>query len=118
MSFSRYRTGNKYGNRKITVDGERFDSAHEAQRWRELIILQNAGMISDLQRQVSFELIPSQILDGKVVERPVKYIADFMYMQDGEQVVEDAKSPATRTKEYIIKRKLMLWEFGRQIVEV
>jgi hypothetical protein len=77
-----------------------------------------AGMISELATQVPFELIPSQKRDGKVVERPVKYIADFVYKQDGETVVEDVKSPATRTPQYIINRKLMLWEFGLVVREV
>lgn len=116
MSLSRFPS--KYGNRKVNIDGERFDSCHEAHRWIELRYLEGAGLISDLKRQVAYELIPSQKRDGKVIERPVKYVADFVYRQNGHEVVEDAKSPATRTKEYIIKRKLMLWEFGIQIVEV
>ena len=106
----------KYRNTKITIDGQTFDSKHEAHRWIELQYMQRAGMIKDLRRQVTFELIPSQKRDGKTVERPVKYIADFVYLQDGQTVVEDAKG--AKTKEYIIKRKLMLWEFGIQIKEV
>lgn len=74
------------------------------------------GVISDLKMQVPFELIPSQKRDGKTVERPVKYIADFVYTQDGETIVEDAKG--MRTKEYIIKRKLMLMRYGIRIREV
>lgn len=111
-------SGNKYGNRKITLDGLKFDSQHEAHRWVELQYMQRAGLISDLRRQVEYVLIPSQTRDGKVIERPVRYVADFVYTQDGEEVVEDAKSPATRTREYIIKRKLMLWEYGIQVREV
>jgi hypothetical protein len=66
---------------------------------------------------VQYELIPSQRINGKVVERPVKYVADFVYTtEDGLQVVEDTKG--VRTKEYIIKRKLMLWQYGIQIKEV
>jgi hypothetical protein len=109
---------NKYGNRKITLDGIRFDSVHEADRWIELQYMQKAGLISDLRRQVCYELIPAQKRGGKVIERPVRYIADFVYRENGQEVVEDAKSPATRTKEYVIKRKLMLWEFGLQVKEV
>ena len=70
-------------------------------------LMQRAGVISDLQMQVSFELIPSQKVDGKVVERAVNYIADFVYQQNGQKVVEDTKG--MRTKDYIIKRKLMLY---------
>ena len=106
----------KYGNRKTTIDGETFDSLHEAHRFCELKYMQRAGLISDLQRQVPFELLPSQRRNGKVVERPVKYVADFTYTENGETVVEDAKG--LRTKEYVLKRKLMLWQYGIQIREV
>ena len=108
----------KYGNRKTTIDGITFDSAKEAQRWQELKLLERAGQIFELQRQVPFVLIPKQVRDGKVIERPVVYKADFVYTENGEDVVEDVKSPATKTKEYIIKRKLLLWQFGIRIREV
>ena len=106
----------KYGNRKTLVDGIEFDSRKEAQRWAELKLLERAGQIYNLQRQVSFVLIPKQTRNGKVVERPCVYKADFVYTENGEEVVEDAKG--MRTKEYTIKRKLMLWEFGIKIREV
>lgn len=109
---------NKYGNRKTTVDGRTFDSRKEATRFAELSLMQRAGLISDLQTQVPFEVIPAQKRNGKTIERPVKYIADFVYTENGEQVVEDVKSPATRTPEYILKRKLMLYEFGIQVKEI
>lgn len=100
------------------IDGITFDSAKEAQRWQELKLLERAGQIFELQRQVPFVLIPKQVRDGKVVERPVVYKADFVYTENGEDVVEDVKSPATKTREYIIKRKLLLWQFGIRIREV
>lgn len=106
----------KYGNRKVIRDGIEFDSIKECQRYCELKLMQRAGVISDLQLQVSFELIPTQRIDGKVVERAVNYIADFVYKQDGQKVVEDTKG--MRTKEYIIKRKLMLYVHGIRVVEV
>ena len=109
---------NKYGNRKTAVDGVVYDSAKEARRGAELRLLEKAGIISDLCAQVKYELIPAQRRDGKVIERPVNYIADFVYKENGETVVEDVKSPITRTKDYVIKRKLMLWEFGIVIKEV
>lgn len=109
-------TRSKYGNKKWELDGQVFDSQHEARRYQELRYLLRMGLISDLQRQVTFELIPSQRRGGKVVERPVKYIADFVYMENGQRVVEDAKG--MRTKEYVIKRKLMLMQYGIQIREV
>ena len=106
---------NKYHNKKITRDGETFDSQKEYRRFCELRLLERAGRIADLQRQVKFELIPSQRIDGKVVERACVYVADFVYTEDGKQVVEDTKG--VRTADYIIKRKLMLWVHGIQIRE-
>jgi hypothetical protein len=109
---------NKYHNRKTVLDGVEYDSAKEARRGAELRLMEKAGLIKDLCAQVKYILIPAQKRDGKTVERPVTYIADFVYTENGETVVEDVKSPATRTKEYVIKRKLMLWEYGLQIKEV
>jgi hypothetical protein len=106
----------KYGNKKVTIGGEKFDSAKEARRYGELVLLGKAGQISDLKRQVKFELIPSQKVGGKVVERACSYVADFVYMENGKTVVEDTKG--FRTKDYIIKRKLMLYVHGIQIREV
>lgn len=106
----------KYGSRKITRDGITFDSVKEYRRWCELSLLERAGTIQNLQRQVKFELIPSQRIDGKVVERPCTYIADFVYTEDGKLVVEDTKG--FRTTDYIIKRKLLLWVHGIRIQEI
>ena len=106
----------KYGNRKVERDGIEFDSIKECQRYCELKLMQRAGVISDLQLQVPFELIPAQRIDGKVVERAVTYKADFVYKKDGQTVVEDTKG--VRTKEYIMKRKMMLFFHGIRIVEV
>lgn len=97
----------KYGAKKVTVNGITFDSRKEANRYIELSSLEKVGKVSDLQCQVKFELIPSQRLHGKVVERAVNYIADFVYIENGQKVVEDTKG--FKTPEYIIKRKLMLW---------
>lgn len=120
----------KYGNRKITIDGIMFDSIREANRYRELILLERAGEIQELDLQVKFVLIPAQyevierygkkgqrLKDGqKCVEKECAYIADFVYYRYGVKVVEDAKG--IRTKEYIIKRKLMLFIHGIKIKEV
>lgn len=106
----------KYYSRKVTIGGIAFDSQREAYRWRELALLQKAGQITDLQRQVKYELIPAQKTNGKVVERACTYIADFVYKENGNTVVEDTKG--FKTKDYIIKRKLMLWVHGIRIVEV
>lgn len=106
----------KYYSRKITRDGETFDSVKEYRRWCELKLLERAGKIRELQRQVKFELIPSQRIKGKVVERACSYVADFAYYDGNNHVVEDTKG--FKTKDYIIKRKLMLWVHGIQIKEV
>lgn len=106
----------KYRSRKITKDGMTFDSQKEYRRFCELSLLQKAGKVTDLQMQVKFELIPSQRIDGKVVERPCTYVADFVYMENGKRVVEDTKG--FKTKDYIIKRKLMLHVHGIRIKEV
>ena len=109
----------KYRNRKVTVDGITFDSVKEANRWQELKLLEKAGEIYDLQRQVPFVVIPTQKDDnGKVIEREVRYVADFTYKEKGSlvRVVEDAKG--VRTKEYILKRKMLLWRCGIRIKEV
>ena len=121
----------KYGNKKITADGQVFDSKKEYRRYCELSLLERAGEISKLQRQVPFILIPEQrapgtetykrgprkgqVKPGPVLERKVTYIADFMYEEYGNVVVEDTKG--LRTKEYVIKRKLMLYKYGIRIKE-
>lgn len=125
-----YFNKNKYGNKKITVDGEVFDSKREYKRWCELRLLEKAREIQDLKRQVKYILIPAQyetyerygkkgqrLKDGeRCIEKECAYIADFEYSQDGKKVVEDTKGK--RTKDYIIKRKLMLYIHGIKIKEV
>ena len=106
----------KYHNRKVTRDGETFDSVKEYRRFCELRLLEKAGAVTDLRRQVKFELIPAQRIDGKVAERACSYVADFVYMENGQQVVEDTKG--MRTQEYRLKRKLMLWVHGIRIREM
>ena len=107
---------NKYHARKVKRDGLTFDSAAEYDRWRELLLMQRAGAISGLERQVRFKLMPPQKENGKTVERGVSYVADFVYQRDGETVVEDVKG--VKTPEYVIKRKLMLERHGIRIREV
>lgn len=108
----------KYNNKKITVNGQVFDSKKEANRYKELLLLEKAGAIKDLRMQVKFTLIPAQRDEatGKVIERECSYKADFVYSEGEKTVVEDVKG--FRTKEYIIKRKLMLWRYGIRIREV
>ena len=122
------RSKSKYKAKKAELNGIVFDSKKEARRYRELAVLEQAGIISGLERQVRFVLIPSQrepdtvgkrgrITKGKLIERECVYVADFVYIDErGERVVEDTKG--YRTPEYIIKRKLMLWVHGIRIREV
>lgn len=111
---------NKYGAQKTTLNGITFASKHEAERYVELKYMERAHLIFDLQLQRAFTLIGAQRdNDGKIIERPCKYIADFTYKdKNGNLIVEDAKSPATRTDVYKIKRKLMLMIYGIRIQEV
>lgn len=121
--------GNKFHARKW----QGYDSKHEAARAEELRRKEVAGEIKDLRTQVPYELIPSQWEEtpriGKrgqplkprrhCLERACVYKADFVYsLPSGELIVEDAKSPATRTPEYRIKRKLMLYIHNIRIREV
>lgn len=120
---------NKYRNRKIEVDGVVFDSVKEARRWEELKLAESADAIRDLRRQVKYEIVPAQrepdergprggIIKGKTIERAVYYTADFVYydMAAGKLIAEDTKG--FKTKDYIIKRKLMLYVHGIRIKEV
>ena len=123
---------NKYRNKKININGIVYDSKKEYRRHQELSLLERVGTIQDLRRQVKFILIPAQrepsteiyqkgakkgcLKPGKLVERECSYIADFVYKEDGKTVVEDTKG--VRTKEYILKRKMMLHFYGIKIKEV
>lgn len=108
----------KYRNKKVNVDGIWFDSIRESRRYGELKLLEKGGYISDLRLQVPYELIPNQKVDGRVVERKVRYIADFTYHDNvkNEDVVEDAKGYFTEV--YRLKKKLMMMVYGIQIKEV
>ena len=120
----------KYHNRKIERDGITFDSQKELRRWEELKIMQKAGMIHGLERQKKFVLIPAQREPdtvgkrggkhkGKLIERECSYYADFAYFtKDGVYIVEDVKSEATKTEQYKIKRKLLLYVHGIRIQEI
>ena len=111
----------KYRNKKVLVDGVAFDSKKEAKRYRELKLMEDAGMISRLERQVKFDLLPNQKdPDGKVIERKVQYVADFVYMKNGKVVVEDVKGyrDGGAYRVFVIKRKLMLYRFGLRVIEI
>ena len=102
----------KFGNHKVGG----YDSKREARRARELRFQQMDGQIQNLREQVKFILIPAQHdKNGKLLERACAYKADFVYEFKGQTIVEDSKG--CRTKDYIIKRKLMLHVHGIRIVE-
>lgn len=120
---------NKYGNKKATYDGILFDSRKERHRYINLMTLQRAGEISDLRLQVPYELLPAVYetvekqlktktkLVQRCVQRAVHYVADFVYKdKDGNEVIEDSKG--MRTKEYILKKKMMRALLGKEIKEV
>lgn len=120
----------KYGNKKTEVDGILFDSKKEADYYLILKAKQKAGEIEGLKMQVPFELLPAIWEDeirhlktrDKVVkrlaQRPVRYIADFVYrtVPVGEDVVVDVKGK--RTTEYLLKKKMMYALRGIKIMEV
>lgn len=126
----------KYHNKRVrTSDGCIHDSKKEAIRWNQLKLMEKAGLITDLKRQEKFLLIPTQREEstelykrgerkgkpkkaGKVIEKEVVYIADFVYFDNvtEKRVVEDVKG--LRTPVYILKRKLMLFVHGIRIKEI
>jgi len=106
----------KYRNKKTEIGGAKFDSKAEASRFVQLRRMQEAGLIEDLRRQVSFELAPAVKIPGKGrMSPPLRYFADFVYRQDGKQIIEDVKGVVTEG--YRIKRHLMA-VMGYQIVEI
>lgn len=102
----------KYHNKKVTVDGITFDSVKEASRWQELRMMERAGKITGLVRQQKIELIPKTKL-----YRACYYVCDFIYFdkRENKTIYEDVKG--VRTKEYLLKRKLLYWQHGIEIKE-
>lgn len=108
----------KFKNKKVEIDGHKFDSKAESRRYIELKELAATGTIRDLTLQKRFKLIPAQRVGGRLIERAVDYVSDFCYRYSDGLIVEDVKSPFTKTPAYIIKRKLMLYVHGIIIKEV
>lgn len=103
----------KYGAKKTTVGGLTFDSKREAGRWADLLLLQRAGKISQLERQVTYVLAPSVKMHGEARKKAaLRYVADFRYFSPSEGVfiVEDAKGRDTAVSR--IKRHLMATAHG------
>ncbi len=98
----------KYHNQRTMIGGQLFDSMKEANRWQELLLNQQAGIISHLRRQVKYSLDVNR-------RRIALYIADFVYLEQGKEIVEDAKG--MRTPVYRLKKKLMHAIYGIDILE-
>ncbi len=119
MSWNRNKQGKrpKYGNKKVTYEGHNFDSTKERDRYIDLKLMQRAGLISELELQPKWVLMPTTRIGGKT-QRVTTYSADFSYVKDGVKVVEDVKSEATKTDVYKLKRKLMYVVHGIEVMEV
>lgn len=96
------------------MDGITFDSKREADRYLVLKGMEEDGLIEDLHRQVRYELVPAFDVDGRHY-RPVYYVADFVYVEDGKEVVEDVKGMITDV--YKLKSKLFARRYGKAIKE-
>ena len=107
MSYSKYRA------KKVTIDNIKFDSLKEGNRYKELKLMERANIISNLRCHVPYVLIKKSKYGSDV-----KYIADFVYIDDGKEVVEDVKSKATITSVYRLKKRLMAEVYGIIIKEV
>lgn len=122
---------NKYHNSKLVTKEGKWDSKREYYRYHVLLKAQKDGLISDLQRQVKYELVPASTEEylvqlktkvktkTRVVEKAITYTCDFQYTKDSKLVVEDVKiSPKLLPEEYVLKRKLMLALRGIRIKQV
>ena len=118
----------KYGNSKVEYQGKLFDSKREMQRYVVLKEAEEKGLISDLRTQVTFELIPAiteeyveylktkDKIKTRVLQRAVTYKADFVYIKDDEEIIEDVKiSKALIPKEFALKEKIFFWKYGKRI---
>lgn len=112
----------KYNNQTVVIDGIKFDSKKEANRWFDLNAMLKAKLISNLQRQVVFELAPATNLHGeKRMKSALRYVCDFQYFDNTllKTVVEDVKSPSTRkTALYRAKKHLMKTQLGLDVIEI
>lgn len=123
--------GQKYHNKKIEIDGIKFDSTKEGKRYLVLKQALTDGIIQDLKLQVKYELIPSikeeyvehlktkDKIKTRTLQLPITYTCDFQYIKGGELVVEDVKaSPKMLPKDFTIKEKLMFWKYRIKIRKV
>lgn len=105
----------KYANQPVTIDGIEFDSKAEARYWGVLKIRMKAGEISNVRRQVVYELAPAVVIGGRK-RPPLRYVADFVWEEGGKTVVSDVKGAVPEA--YRIKRHLMKSVHGIDILEI
>lgn len=118
----------KYRNKEVYIDGIKFDSQKEGDRYVFLRGCEEQGVITNLELQPKFELIPSvkeeyivhlktkDKVKTRTLQLAINYKADFRYKKNGEEVVEDVKaSPKMLTKEFELKAKLFFWRFGKRV---
>lgn len=105
----------KYKNKKTVIDGISFASQKEAKRYQQLKQLEKDKKITDLRLQVSYELQPHYKINGKTI-RAIKYVADFVYIKNGELVIEDTKG--FRTEVYKLKKKMFEYKYHKEITEI
>ena len=108
---------NKYFNKKVIVDGIKFQSKKEAKRYNELKLLQRAGVIEELELQKVFELQPKYTNAKGEHIRSITYKADFYYYdkQKERYIVEDTKG--YRTDVYKLKKKLFEYIYPNLTIE-
>jgi hypothetical protein len=100
---------NKFGNKKTLYDGIKFDSKYEQKRYIDLKILENAGVITNLERQFKIQLQPAFKHKGKTIQA-IHYIADFIYEENGVIIIEDAKG--FETEVFKIKAKMLKYQIA------
>ena len=123
--------GKKYNNTKVEYDGIKFDSKKEMQRYIVLKDAEKSGVISNLELQVKYELIPAvreeyiehlktkDKVKTRTLQLPITYTCDFQYLKNGVLVVEDVKaSPKMLPKEFVLKEKMMFALKGIRIKKV
>lgn len=120
--------GERYNHTKVEADGKRFDSKKEYMRYLFLKEAQDRGEISGLRTQVKYELIPSVTeeyvehlktkdkIKTRTLQLPITWTADFVYIKDGEEIIEDVKpSKALLSDRFVIKEKLFFWKYRKRI---
>ena len=121
----------KYGNSKVEFEGIKFDSKKEMQRFVILKEAEKNGIISNLELQIRFELIPAikeeyiehlktkDKVKTRTLQLPITYTCDFRYIKNGETIIEDVKaSPSMLPKEFVLKEKLMFWKYGIKVRKI